>query len=897
MSQESMIFEKRIAIKFVLVVLSCVFVSGDAEVRCIESEREALLNFKNGLIDKSGHLSSWRSNECCAWHGIECSNTTGHVIALKCDNFGLQGEFRSSLVELHHLNSLELSGIDFGGIPIPEFIGSMKQLQHLSLYDSNFSGVVPQQLGNLTNLRSLALGWNSFETVPPELGNLTNLRSLDLSENYLRIVPPQLWNLTNLRSLDLSFNSLVIVPPQLGNLTNLRLLNLSANDFGGTSIPEFIGSMKQLQHLSLQYSNFSGVIPPQFGNLTNLRSLDLSFNSLTSMSLSIHGFVLESLQILNLSGNQFNGSIPDLRPFPSLTDLDLSENNFTGPIPLSLGQLSELKLLDLTHNSLEGLVSESHFIKLDKLTELHLSFNPLLHLDIAPDWTPFQLSRIYLAECDVGPYFPKWIRSQRNLSSLDLTSANIRDEVPIWLWNTSSLLDFLFISDNQISGTIPNLSSTSILYMDLSYNQFSGPIPLFPATTYEIQLSGNMFSGSISSICETHHDQLETLRLSNNLLEGQVPNCWEKMPELYSINLANNKFSGEIPGSLVELQNLRALQMHGNNLSGELPYSLRHCHRLIIIDVGGNKLTGEVPTWIGQLHNMLILNLRGNKLHGSIPYQICNLTFIQILDLSINNFSSIIPDCFNNFTVLSSKYIQNPDFDEYLFGLVDLMNENKHSGYSSFQWKGKESEYWNNVERLKLIDFSSNRLTGNIPKSFSTMRGLISLNLSRNSLTGYIILDIGNMEVLDAFDLSHNQLSGKIPTSLAKINTLGFLDLSNNDLSGKIPTGTQLQSFNASAYAGNDGLCGDPLPKCPEDILRPSTTNSKGNMNEKDNVFSFMQEVGISMGFGFIFGFWGVIGSFIWKKSWRIAFFNLLDAVGDWFYVRIVVFVSKWRRN
>ena len=198
---------------------------------------------------------------------------------------------------------------------------------------------------------------------------------------------------------------------------------------------------------------------------------------------------------------------------------------------------------------------------------------------------------------------------------------------------------------------------------------------------------------------------------------------------------------------------------------------------------------------------------------------------------------------------------------------------------------------------LKLINFSSNRLVGNIPKSFSTMRGLISLNLSRNSLTGYINPDIGNMEVLESLDLSQNQLSGKIPTSLAKINTLSFLDLSNNSLSGKVPTSTQLQSFNASSYAGN-GLCSDPLPKCRGGSLRPSTTNPRENMNEKNgSIFSFTQEVGISMGFGFIFGFWGVIGSFILKKSWRIAFFNLFNTAGDWFYVRIAVFVSKWRQS
>ena len=236
------------------------------------------------------------------------------------------------------------------------------------------------------------------------------------------------------------------------------------------------------------------------------------------------------------------------------------------------------------------------------------------------------------------------------------------------------------------------------------------------------------------------------------------------------------------------------------------------CQQLLSIDVGGNKLTRKIPTWIGQLYGMFFLNLRGNKLHGSIPPEICNLTNIQVLDLLINNLSSVIPYCFDNFAFLDST--KNMPFIIPSFGQSSV-HEN---GFSSFQWKGQEFEYnRGNIVLLKLIDFSSNGLTGNIPKSFSTMRGLRSLNLSRNSLTGYIIPDIGKMELLDSLDLSHNQLAGQIPTSLAEIDTLGVLDLSNNNLSGKIPTGTQLQSFNTSAYADNDGLCGDPLPKCPDE--------------------------------------------------------------------------------
>nr|POE80429.1 hypothetical protein CFP56_10646 [Quercus suber] len=60
---------------------------GDANnISCLEGERQALLEFKKGLVDDYGKLSSWRSEDenknCCNWEGVLCNNQTGHVVEL-----------------------------------------------------------------------------------------------------------------------------------------------------------------------------------------------------------------------------------------------------------------------------------------------------------------------------------------------------------------------------------------------------------------------------------------------------------------------------------------------------------------------------------------------------------------------------------------------------------------------------------------------------------------------------------------------------------------------------------------------------------------------------------------------------------------------------------------------
>ncbi|XP_075675160.1 receptor-like protein EIX1 [Castanea sativa] len=425
----------------------------------------------------------------------------------------LLGEVSLSLLDLPYLRSLDLSLNHFQQTLIPEFICSLKYIEHLNLSNANFRGTIPSSLGNLTHLKSLDLSGNGLFYLRAEnLSWVYGLSSLEVlalggveisnAEDWLdavNMLPSQV-------ELRLFFCKLHKLPQNLHlmNFTSLKKLDLSLNEFSST-IPDWLFDIDHSHvYLNLSRCQLHGVIPDAFRNLTSLMSLDLSKNNL-------RGTIPLTLGLFQEQG--------ELNRSSSLRELYLSGNELTGFLEESLTQFSQLVVLDVAMNYMEGNITEAQFQKFSSLRALDLSSNRLA-LKVSSNWTPpCQLETIGLRSCLLGPKFPQWLRSQKNFSAIDISHAGIVDVVPDWFWNRSSRIMYMNLSFNALRGHVPDFSSQLHLsQLDLTTNFFRSPLPLFPTNTRVLFLANNSFSGPILNLCRilSINNSLSYLDLSLN---------------------------------------------------------------------------------------------------------------------------------------------------------------------------------------------------------------------------------------------------------------------------------------------------------------------------------------------------------------------------------------------
>ncbi|XP_027152029.1 receptor kinase-like protein Xa21 [Coffea eugenioides] len=221
-----------------------------------------------------------------------------------------------SKLELLNLESNSLTGV------IPATIKWLLKLQMIDLNDNQIQGGIPSELCYLLNFEGLNLAKNKLSgTVPSCLGNVRTLRYVYLNSNNISSnIPASFWILRDILELDMSANYLTgSLPTEIGSFKALITLNFSNNQYLG-EIPSTIGALQDLQELSLEHNKLQGSIPNSMKNMQQLQHLDLSFNNL-------EGEIPSSLQVLsdllqfNVSYNRLRGPIPHGGPFTNFTNL------------------------------------------------------------------------------------------------------------------------------------------------------------------------------------------------------------------------------------------------------------------------------------------------------------------------------------------------------------------------------------------------------------------------------------------------------------------------------------------------------------------------------------------------------------------------------------------------
>ncbi|XP_037462695.1 receptor-like protein EIX2 [Triticum dicoccoides] len=622
----------------------------------------------------------------CGWNG-SIPNELRNMKSLQVLNLGwnnLKGLLPTNLENLCDLKVLILDANNINA-NMGEFLDrlprcSWNTLHKLSVVETNMTGNLPVWIGNMTNL-SVLRAFRNMMTGPLPIG---------------------IGALGKLKELDLGYNNIngVLLKDHFTSLGNIESLRLSSNNFSGVLFEGHFACLGNLKFLDLSYNNFSGVVLKRHStSLGNLKYLDLSYNKLNSVLTEEDFAGLLNLEYLDLSYNSLKLAINQKWVPPFRLKVAGFRSCHLGPhFPEWLKWQTGIDVLVLGNSNLDDVIPDWFWLTFSRASFLHASGNKL-HGSLPENLQHMAADHIYLGSNNLTGQVPLL---PINIVRLNLSSNSFSGALSSDL--KAPFLEELLLANNQIGGMIPSslCRLTSLKRLDLSGNKFTGDVMQcfkefgansenqFGSQMLSLALNNNDLSGEFPKILQSA-SQLKFLDLSYNSFSGGLP-MWlpKKMPLLQILRLRSNTFTGHIPGNLTSLARLHYLDISGNNISGSIPWSLSNLkamktiiskdttedynfeesipvitkdqkrdysfqiYKLLVnLDLSSNSLTGQIPKEISLLIALTNLNISSNQLTGTIPNQIGDLKHLESLDLSYNIFSGAIPSGLSALTSLS----------------------------------------------------------------------------------------------------------------------------------------------------------------------------------------------------------------------------------------------------
>ncbi|CAD5332710.1 unnamed protein product [Arabidopsis thaliana] len=538
--------------------------------------------------------------------------------------------------------------------------------------------------------------------------------------------------------------------------------------------------------------------------------LPFLFFFLTSIPLSVFSQFNDQSTLLNLKRDL--GDPPSLRLWNNtsspcnwseitctagnVTGINFKNQNFTGTVPTTICDLSNLNFLDLSFNYFAG-EFPTVLYNCTKLQYLDLSqnlFNGSLPVDID--------------------------RLSPELDYLDLAANGFSGDIPKSLGRISKL-KVLNLYQSEYDGTFPSeigdLSELEELRLALNDKFTPAKIPIEFGKLKKLKymwLAEMNLIGEISPVVFENMTDLEHVDLSVNNLTGRIPDVLFGLKNLTEFYLFANGLTGEIPKSISATNLLERFEVSENQLTGKLPENLCKGGKLQGVVVYSNNLTGEIPESLGDCGTLLTVQLQNNDFSGKFPSRIWNASSMYSLQVSNNSFTGELPE--NVAWNMSRIEIDNNRFSGEIPKKIGTWSSLVEFKAGNNQFSGEFPKELTSLSNLISIFLDENDLTGELPDEIISWKSLITLSLSKNKLSGEIPRSLGLLPRLLNLDLSENQFSGGIPPEIGNLKLTTF-NVSSNRLTGGIPEQLDNLAYERS-FLNNSNLCADnpvlSLPDC-----------------------------------------------------------------------------------
>ncbi|KAI8556357.1 hypothetical protein RHMOL_Rhmol05G0246200 [Rhododendron molle] len=405
--------------------------------------------------------------------------------------------------------------------------------------------------------------------------------------------------------------------------------------------------------------NWIGSSDPCGSGWEGVRCTNLRVTAITLASMGLTGKLsdgdielLSELQTLDLSYNKgLTGPIPpSIGNLKKLTNLSLNSNSFSGPIPPELGNLSNLYWLDLADNKLSGAIPVSDVTKpgLDMLT---------------------------------------------NAKHFHFGKNQLSGEIPSQLFSSKMTLKHVLFEDNSLNGSIPSTLGVLVQTLEvlrLDRNSLTGPVPSELNNLVNVQelfLSNNRLTGPLPNL--TGMSVLNSMDMSNNTFDASdFPPWFSALQSLTTLVMENTGLKGQIPVSFFTLPQLQTLVLRNNQLNGTLDVGSSYSDQLQLIDLRNNFIVDFTPS---PGFKIKLIKLAGNPIcqetEGTSTYcrlQDTNYTY-STPENHCNPATCIAdklssPNCRCAYAYVGTLYFRAPSFS-------DLGNSTIYTSLAAFLMK------------------------------------------------------------------------------------------------------------------------------------------------------------------------------------------------------------------